>query len=263
MATTSARDLRPRPLYDDDVPEPGDVHFAVGFGRRTALVSKIIAAGTASRTNHVGVIVEADNDHWVIVEALGAGVIRSQHRPPPQSTVLRVSDDPTIRAALAAEASRRQSEHRIRYDWWTIARIVLIGLLGRCPFVFIPMLALPPIARYVAPLWVGPVAAVALFVALYKARTVLFRVAVAIPWPDPHDRMICSEFTRRCIETVFGPDALPGLKKVTPSMTSPGDLLQELLHRADYRFGPQRRIRHANTDSYPTQTPTPGPRADT
>ena len=45
--------------------------------------------------------------------------------------------------------------------------------------------------------------------------------------------MICSEVGRLVIESVFTADALPGLLGVEPSMTAPGDLLQELLHRCD------------------------------
>ena len=75
------------------------------------------------------------------------------------------------------------------------------------------------------PLWDGEVAT--------RGRDGLHRLALAVPWPDPPNRMICSEVGRLLIESVFTADALPGLLGVEPSMTAPGDLLQELLHRCD------------------------------
>lgn len=247
--TIDRNQLRPRPLYDDDRPEPGDLHFAVGFGADTALVSKIIAAGTASRTNHVGVITGVSEQAWTLVEALGKGVVVSQKQPPPRSTVIRISDDPSVRSRLAASALERQAASHIGYDWWTIARIVMVGLVGRIPFLFFPLLLLPPVARYTDPVWIGPAVAVVLFVVFYRLRLLLFRVAVRLPWPNSSDRMICSEFARTRLEAVFGPDALPGLAKVAPSMTAPGDLLQALLGRSDYGTSAGR-VKNAELDAY-------------
>jgi len=96
--------LRPRPLYDGEPPAAGVLHFAVGFGKGSALVSRVIVAGTASRTNHVGVITQAEPDRWVLVEALAGGVQVHTHRPPPVSTVIRLSDDP--RYAPASHTQR-------------------------------------------------------------------------------------------------------------------------------------------------------------
>jgi hypothetical protein len=228
-------DLKPRPLWDDELPTRGDLHFAVGFGPKSALVSRIIAAGTASRTNHVGIITEVTGSEWKIVEALSKGVVEDTHQPPPVSTVIRASDDPAVREALArrAEAGAAADPH-IGYDWWTIGRIAFVGLFGRVPFLTFPILAGPPLARYVDPVWVPLVVTVAAIVALYLVRSWLFDIAMACPWPNPRTRMICSEFARRTIEGVFGSDSLPGLADVKPALTSPGDLLQELLHRCDY-----------------------------
>ncbi len=232
MAT--AGDLRPRPVYEHETPERGDIHFAVGFGKGSATVSRIIAAGTASRTNHVGVITKVAGNRWDLVEALGKGVVRTERRQAPISTVLRLSDDPAVREQVATTAESHLDPH-IGYDWATIARIVFVGLVGRIPFFVVPLLVAPPIARYVDPVWVAPAVAVALMAVLYRARAVLFAVAMATPWPDQKDRMICSELGRRVIEEVFGAGAVPGLARITPiSMTSPGDLFQELLFRRDY-----------------------------
>ncbi len=222
------------------MPTRGDLHFAVGFGPKSALVSRIIAAGTASRTNHVGVITGVSGSaagvpQWTIVEALSKGVVEDTHRPPPVSTVIRVSDDPTMHGALAsrAEAGARAVPH-IGYDWWTIARILFVGLVGRVPFLTFPILAGPPLARYIDPAWVPVVVTFTSIVILYLVRGWLFQLAMACPWPNPPNRMICSEFARRTIEDVFGVESLPGLVDVNPALTSPGDLLQELLHRCDY-----------------------------
>lgn len=252
-------DLRPRPLWDDEQPARGDIHFAVGFGPKAALVSRIIAAGTASRTNHVGIITEVGTRNidgpaeWTIVEALAKGVVEDRHRPPPTSTVIRLSDDSKIREALAAEAeSRARATPHIDYDWWTIGRIVFVGLFGRVPFLTFPILAGPPLARYFGPVWIPLGVTVAAMLVLYWMRGVLFRAAMAVPWPDPPKRMICSELGRRVIEVVFGSSSLPGLAEVTPAMTAPGDLLQELLHRCDYWS--TTRTRRGVTDVPPRST---------
>ena len=232
MAT--AGDLRPRPVYEHETPARGDIHFAVGFGRDSATVSRIIAAGTASRTNHVGVITKVADGRWDMVEALAKGVVRTEGRTPPVSTVLRLSDDPVVREQVAAAAEARLSPH-IDYDWATIARIIYVGLVGRIPFFTVPLLVAPPLARYVDPAWVAPLVTAGLRAILYRARGFLFRVAMATPWMDQEDRMICSELGRRVIEEVFTPAAVPGLARIEPiSMTSPGDLFQELLFRRDY-----------------------------
>lgn len=232
MAT--AADLRPRPVYEHEMPERGDIHFAVGFGTKSAMVSRIIAAGTASRTNHVGIITNVGDGTWDMVEALGDGVVHTKGRRPPVSTVLRLSDDPVVREQVAAAAEARLDPH-IDYDWATIARIIYVGLVGRIPFFLVPLLVAPPIARYVDPVWVAPAVSVVLMVLLYMARGLLFKAAMATPWVDQEDRMICSELGRRVIEEVFGASAVPGLARITPiSMTSPGDLFQELLFRRDY-----------------------------
>lgn len=232
MAT--AGDLRPRPVYEHETPERGDIHFAVGFGTQSAMVSRIIAAGTASRTNHVGIITKVADGTWDMVEALGKGVVHTKGRRPPVSTVIRLSDDPVVREQVAAAAEARLDPH-IDYDWATIARIIYVGLVGRIPFFVVPLLVAPPIARYVDPVWVAPAVSVGLMVLFYRARGLLFKAAMATPWIDQEDRMICSELGRRVIEEVFGASAVPGLARINPiSMTSPGDLFQELLFRRDY-----------------------------
>ena len=232
MAT--AGDLRPRPVYEHEMPARGDIHFAVGFGKKSATVSRIIAAGTASRTNHVGIITKVADGHWDMVEALAKGVVRTEGRTPPVSTVLRLSDDPAVREQVAAAAEAKLSPH-IDYDWATIARIIYVGLVGRIPFLTVPLLVGPALARYVGPVWVAPLVTAALMAALYRGRGLLFRLAMATPWIDQPDRMICSELGRRVIEDVFTRAAVPGLAQIQPiSMTSPGDLFQELLFRRDY-----------------------------
>jgi len=97
-------ELKPRPLWNDELPTRGDLHFAVGFGPKSALVSRLIAVGTASRTNHVGLITAVTPSEWRIVEALSDGVVEDTHQPPPVSTVIRVSDDPAVREAVALKA---------------------------------------------------------------------------------------------------------------------------------------------------------------
>ena len=227
-------DLRPRPIYEHETPARGDIHFAVGFGKSSATVSRIIAAGTASRTNHVAIITGVSEKGWDMVEALAKGVVKTEGRTPPVSTVIRVSDDPAVREQVAAEAEGWLSPH-VGYDWATIARIVFVGLVGRIPFFTVPLLVAPPLARYTDPVWVAPVVAAVLMVVLYRARNLLYKLAMAMPWVDQPDRMICSELGRRVIEQVFGTAAVPGLARIKPiSMTSPGDLFQELLFRRDY-----------------------------
>jgi hypothetical protein len=235
-------DLRPRPLWNGELPVRGDLHFAVGFGPKSALVSRIIAVGTASRTNHVGVITavsppdSSGSGQWKIVESLADGVVEDIHRPPPNSTVIRVSENPDIREELASKAEEGAHPHHIAYDWSAIARIVFVGLVGRIPFLTFPILAGPPLARFVNPIWVPIVVTVAAIVVLYWARGWLFRFTMACPWPksDLQKRAICSAFARETIQSVFTPAALPGLAQEPIAITSPGDLLQELLHRCDY-----------------------------
>jgi hypothetical protein len=235
MATTvlATEAITARPLRAEEAPAAGDLHFAVGFGRQSAFVSRIIAAGTASRTNHVGVLAAVEPDKWEIIEALANGVRRNPHRPPPMSTVMRLSDDPSVRADVLAQAEELAAPG-IKYDWLTIIRIVFVGLLGRIPFLSIPLVVAPPLARWTQSVWVAPPIVALLMVALYLARQPLFNVAMAVPWPDRPNRMICSEFTRRVLEATFGSNCLPGLAAVKPSMTAPGDLLQALLGRSDY-----------------------------
>ncbi|MGA3352489.1 MAG: hypothetical protein ABSD85_04790 [Acidimicrobiales bacterium] len=235
--------LKPRPLWDEELPVRGDLHFAVGFGPKSALVSRIIAAGTASRTNHVGIITEVTQPdpqepaEWKIVEALAGGVVEDLHKRPPNSTVIRVSDDPEVREALAAEAEEKaKGPPHIAYDWWAIGRILFVGLMGRVPFLTFPILAGPPLARYVSPAWLSFVITVAGILVLYRARGLLFRLAMKCPWPAPSmkNHAICSAFAREVIQDVFTPAALPGLSSEDVAITSPGDLFQELLHRCDY-----------------------------
>jgi hypothetical protein len=226
-------EITAKPLTQEEAPLPGDLHFAVGFSPGSALVSRIIAVGTTSRTNHVGIIVEATNEKWEVIEALGAGVRRNAHEPPPWSTVMRVSDDPSVRDQVVQHAVT-MSANNIKYDWWTIGRIVFVGFFGRVPFLTLPLLAWPWLARALDPVWAAPLIVAFAVVALYTARPWLFAASMAVPWPDPPDRMICSEFTRRVLEATFGDGALDGLAAVKPSMTAPGDLLQALLGRSDY-----------------------------
>ena len=235
-------DLRPRPLWSGELPVRGDLHFAVGFGPKSALVSRIIAVGTASRTNHVGIITSVTppdatgSGKWKIVESLADGVVEDIHRPPPNSTVIRVSENSDVREELASRAEMGAHPHHISYDWWAIARIVFIGLVGRIPFLTFPILAGPPLARYVSPVWIPILVTIAGIVVLYLVRAWLFRLAMACPWPrsDLRKRAICSAFARETIQAVFSPAALPGLEGEAIAITSPGDLFQELLHRCDY-----------------------------
>ena len=128
---------------------------------------------------------------------------------------------------------------------------MFVGLVGRIAFVVVPLIVMPPFARYVDPARLGPLVALTLMVVLYVARNILFRIAIAVPWPDPTNRMICSEFARRVIHDTFGPGALPGLGHVSPSMTSPGDLLQALLQRSHYGDPSGQPVPDATTDNYP------------
>ncbi len=244
VALVSADALRPRPLWQGELPEPGDVHFAVGLAKGSPVVSRVIAVGTASRTNHVGIITDVDPPHdddagwWEIVESLSKGVVEDRHRPPPNSTVIRLSDDPQIRQALVNRA--RQGAHadpHIAYDWWAIARIVFVGLLGRVPFLTFLAVGSPLVAAFVGPWWLALIVELAAIVVLIRLQPVLFRWTMALPWPytnEPYRRLICSAFGRLVIQDVFGPGALPGLQNEQLSITAPGDLLQELLHRCDY-----------------------------
>lgn len=249
-------DLRPRPLWRGQSPERGDIHFAVGLAKRSPFVSRAIAAGTASRTNHVGIITEVGAsatdqaqpggigpDRWKIIEALSKGVIEDVHHPPPNSTVMRVSDDPAVRESFAQTAEAGLEPH-MSYDWWAIGRIVFTGLLGRVPFLTFAVIGTPLMAAFVRPWWVTLAVVLAAPYVLYRIQPWLYEATRACPWPgknrpDPHllrpSRLICSAFGRYVIEGTFGgPDALPGLKDADVYTTSPGDLLQELLHRCDY-----------------------------
>jgi hypothetical protein len=237
-------ELQPRPLWSHETPARGDIHFAVGFGPHSAFVSRVIAAGTASRTNHTGIITEVtppqpnDPGQWRIVESLAHGVVEDTHDPPPNSTVIRVSDDESLRGRLAARAETLcNGDPHIDYDWWSIARIVYVGLIGRVPFLTFPILAAPPLARYVSPVWIPIVVTAIVIVVLYRIRGLLFRLAMNTPWPrrELRTHMICSAFVRYTLQSEFGgAGALPGLAREEVAMTSPGDLMQELLHRCDY-----------------------------
>lgn len=259
----NSSDLMPRPLWNGEQPARGDVHFAVGFGPKSALVSRIIAVGTASRTNHVGIITSvsppdsSSAGQWKIVESLSAGVVEDVHRPPPNSTVIRISENSDVRELLATEAEKGAHPHHIAYDWWAIARIVFIGLVGRVPFLTFPILFGPPLARYVDPVWVPIVVTAAAILVLYATRGWLFRLAMTCPWPksDLQKRAICSAFARETIQAVFSPAALPGLESEEIAITSPGDLFQELLHRCDYWTAMPRRA--AVLDAPASDRPTP------
>lgn len=235
--------LRPRPLWHGEPPAPGDVHFAVGLAKGSPLVSRLIAVGTASRTNHVGIITHVeppsgdDAGWWRIVESLARGVVEDQHRPPPNSTVIRLSDDPSVRAAVVARAEQgANATPHIDYDWSAIARIVFIGLVGRVPFLTFLVVGSPLLTAFVRPWWLTLLLILAGIWLLYWAEPLLFRLASACPWPftNRSDRMICSAYGRVVIEDVFGAAALPGLQEEQHSITSPGDLFQELMHRCDY-----------------------------
>ena len=235
--------LRPRPLWRGELPEAGDVHFAVGLAKGSPIVSRLIAVGTASRTNHVGIITDVDPPtvggagSWRIVESLAHGVVEDRHEPPPNSTVIRLSDDPAVRAAVVARAEQGpQAVPHIKYDWWAIARIVFVGLVGRVPFLTFLMVGSPVLTAFLRPWWLTLLVIVGALWLLYWAEPLLFRLASACPWPGTNrpDRMICSAYGRLVIEDVFGAGALPGLQEEQLSITSPGDLFQELLHRCDY-----------------------------
>ncbi len=236
-------DLLPRPLWHEDTPERGDFHFAVGLAKGSPFVSRVIAVGTASRTNHVGIITQvqppAGNDPgwWWIVESLSEGVVKDEHRPPPNSTVMRLSEDPGVREAVAQRAEDGASANpHIAYDWSAIVRIIVIGLVGRVPYLTFAVIGSPLIAALVRPWWLTLVVIVVAICLLYLVQPWLFEVAAfcARPRKEPTDRLICSAFGRRVIEEVFGRNALPGLAGEEEAITSPGDLLQELLHRCDY-----------------------------
>jgi hypothetical protein len=236
-------DLRPRPLWRGELPERGDFHFAVGLAKGSPFVSRVIAVGTASRTNHVGIITQVEppggNDAgwWWIVESLSKGVVKDEHRPPPNSTVIRLSEDPRVREAVAQRAEDGASANpHISYDWAAIVRIIVIGLFGRVPYLTFAVIGSPLIAGLVAPWWLALGVIVVAICLLYRVQPWLFTVAAfcARPRKEPTDRLICSAFGRHVIEEVFGGDALPGLAGEEESITSPGDLLQELLHRCDY-----------------------------
>ena len=235
--------LRPRPLWRGEIPDRGDVHFAVGLAKGSPFVSRVIAVGTASRTNHVGIITQvqppagSDPGLWWIVESLSKGVVKDEHRPPPNSTVMRLSEDPKVREAVArrAEDGANASPH-ISYDWSAIARIIVIGLFGRVPYLSFAVIGSPLIVAFVTPWWLAVVVIVAAIYLLYRVQPWCFTVTAffARPRTEPTNRLICSAFGRRVIEEVFGGDALPGLAGEDQAITSPGDLLQELLHRCDY-----------------------------
>lgn len=152
---------------------------------------------------------------------------------PPMSVIIRLSDDVAICDAVARAAEAQAAGPHIGYDWWTLSRILMVVLVGRIPFVTLPVVAVAPVAWFVESLWVSVLVGVVAVVGLYRGRDGMHRLALAVPWPDPPDRMICSEVGRLVIESVFTADALPGLFGVEPSMTAPGDLLLELLHRCD------------------------------
>jgi hypothetical protein len=226
-------DLHPRPLWPGESPTRGDLHFKVGFAAGAPVVSQIIAAGTASRVCHVGIITAVFSNEWVIAEALSNGFVSKIHSPPPVSTVIRLSDDAEVREMIAASAQERLHP-LIKYDWWTIARLAWLGLVGRIPFVVFGITVGPWIARWIPQAWQVTVTLTGVSIVLYVARNRLYNLALRVPFPDSPRRMICSEVSRRVIEDVFGADALPGLVGRSAAMTSPGDLLQALLGRTDY-----------------------------
>ena len=241
--STGFATLQPRPLWYGELPEPGDIHFAVGLSKGSPLVSRVIAVGTASRTNHVGIITQVepprgeDAGSWQIIESLAKGVVEDRHSPPPNSTVIRLSPDPHIRSSLVERARQGANANpHISYDWSAIARIIFVGLFGRVPFLTFMAMGSPFVAAFVNPWWLALLVVVASVWVLVRLQPMLFGWTMAIPWPltNRPDRLICSAFGRLVIEDVFGRGALPGLEGEGLSITSPGDLFQELMHRCDY-----------------------------
>ena len=210
--------LRSRPLFAWETPEPGDLYFETGH----QLLSRIIRLGTASRTNHVGVIIEANATTWTVVEAVADGVV-IHDRTPPVGTVIRVSHDPDVSFDVASVAIR-QALTGVRYDWWTIARHALRAI-ARVP---------APITLCASLLFGVPALAA---LAAASAAQILHRplgwLALRTPLPNNPKRMICSEQTTRCLREVFGEGAiLPGRPA---HLISPGDLLHALLGRRNWR----------------------------
>jgi hypothetical protein len=125
----------PRTLALWEEVQPGDLVCE----SQTALPSLVIRVGTASDLNHNAVVVSRPEpgQPWEVVEAVGAGVVHHS-RPAPHGYVVRITDDHTLRHAIA-RAAMQLAQQNARYSWFTIiwqagrviARIRLLSPLGR------------------------------------------------------------------------------------------------------------------------------------
>jgi hypothetical protein len=120
----------PRPLTWWEEPRPGDFVFETG----RAWTSRLIQIGTADDLNHVAIIT---GDDWLVVEAVGEGVIE-HHRERAHGYVVRVTDDPVTADTIVA-AARRLAGAGLGYSWpaiiWhvgvTVASFPGLGGVGR------------------------------------------------------------------------------------------------------------------------------------
>lgn len=198
--------LEPRPLRHGEQPGAGDLLFESS----RAFLSRIIQAGTWSDLNHVAVVVSVDVTTGTLTcaEALGAGFVLND-RPAGTTSgyVVRLTDDPDARRALAHDAVLRTLDDR-KYDYLAIAKFGA------------------RIASKVRPVTlVGKFLLGALAALVRGIGTALLRV---LPAERP-DRDICSGAATALLRQVFGATTvLPG---VPADEVSPAELFRVLYRR--------------------------------
>lgn len=197
--------LTPRPLYPHETPEAGDLFFQRG----SSFIAAAIRFSTGSDINHTGVILGHDGAGLYTVAEANAPGFEIAPKQNFTGYVVRVSDEPIVRASVAFAASMLAREGR-RYDYLAIARFAGIVMRRSRPrslagkvLLGVPALAVRGFGA--ALLWV-------------------------LPAESPR-RVICSGAVRMLLRRVAGEGDWSNALPVRDDETSPADLLAALLGR--------------------------------
>jgi hypothetical protein len=200
------RTIAPRPLRDDESPEPGDVFFERGY----RMLSILIRVFTGSDINHTGVVVATTDEPgvWVVAEANSPG-FEMTTKANPDAYLVRISDSAEDRRALV-DAATMMAAARYRYDFLAILRLALIILARLRPGTLVGkvLLGLPTLLL----------------------RAVSRGVLRVLPH-EPAHRVICSGAVRRLLRETFGEGDWASSLPARDDETSPAALMRGLYGR--------------------------------